>query len=319
MGGAVWSPPDGERPWDVLAIGQNSLDRVALLERLPPPGGKEPALELHELPGGQIATAALACARLGLRCAYVGSVGDDDAGQRVLEPLRRAGVDLEGVRRVPSASTQTALILVERGSGQRTVMWHRDPRLSLAPADIDPERIRAARLLLLDAGDPGAAYAAARAARRAGCAVLLDADTPGPGVAELLGEVDFPIVPRAFAEASGRDGDVRSGLAAIAARGARLAVVTLGESGALARAGDREFESPAFRIDAVDTTGAGDVFHAAFGWALLAGCDGDGVLRRASAAAALACGGLGAQGALPSADEVEALLARGAALPSRGR
>jgi len=310
MGAPLWSPPRGARELDVIALGQNSLDRVAVVERVPAFGGKQRALEVHELPGGQVATAALACARLGLRTAYLGAVGDDGAGERVLAPLRRAGVDCRGVKRVAGAQTQLALILVDRETGERIVLWHRDPRLALAPGDLDLARLRSARLLLCDAGDPAASRAAAAAVRAAGGAVVLDADTPGPGVEALVAEVDFPIVSRAFAEAWGEGGSVRDGLAAIAARGARLAVVTLGASGAVAQAGERVIESPAFAVGVVDSTGAGDVFHAAFAWALLAGGDAETLLRSAGAAAALACRALGAQGALPTPEEIEAFLAR---------
>jgi sulfofructose kinase len=304
---ALWRA-DGDADFDVLALGQNSLDRVAVVDRLPAFGGKLAAREYHELPGGQIATAALACARLGLRTAYVGSVGDDEAGERVLAPLRAAGIDCSGVKRVSGALTQVAIILVDRETGERIVFWYRDPRLSLRPQDLDLDRIRRARALLVDAGDPSTAATAARIAREAGRAVVLDADTLAPGLPELLGQVDFPIVSRSFAEAFGDGRTARDGLDAIALRGTRLAVVTLGPSGAVARQGERVIESPAFRVEVVDTTGAGDVFHAAFARALLDGGDAETVLRTAGAAAALACRALGAQGGIPTRDELERFL-----------
>jgi sugar/nucleoside kinase (ribokinase family) len=308
MSAPLWPGGGRDTEFDVVAIGQNSLDRVAVVGRIPAFGGKVAAREYHELPGGQIATAALACARLGLRTAYLGSVGADEAGERVLEPLRAAGIDCSGVRRVEGARTQLAVILVDGETGERSVIWYRDPLLSLAPQDLDLDRIRSARALLLDAGDPSTATTAARRAREAGAAVVLDADTLAPGLVELLAQVDFPIVSRAFAEAFGEGRTVRGGLDAIAARGSRLAVVTLGASGAVARAGERVIESPAFRVEVVDTTGAGDVFHAAFAWGLLGGGDAEKVLRTAGAAAALACRALGAQGGLPTRDDLEHFL-----------
>ena len=307
--GGLWPSHARERELDVVAIGQNSLDRVSVVDRMPTFGGKVETLAYHELPGGQIATAALACARLGLRTAYVGAVGDDEAGERVLVPLREAGVDCGGVQRVAGARTQLAVIVVDRETGERIVLWYRDPRLSMPPQSLDLDRIRSARCLLLDAGDPSTAATAARAARAAGSAVILDADTLAPGLPELLGQVDFPIVSRSFAEAFGESRTVRGGLDAIAARGARLAVVTLGASGAVARAGERLIESPAFRVEVVDTTGAGDVFHAAFAFALLQGWGRLRVLRTANAAAALSCRAVGAQGGLPDRAQLESFLA----------
>ena len=293
---------------DVVGIGQSSLDRVCLLDAPPPMGGKAALLGSHELPGGQIATAMLACARLGLRAAYVGTVGDDAAADTVLAPLARAGIDLRGVKRVEGAPTRSATVLVDVRSGERTILGYRDPRLTLAPADLDPGPIQAAGCLHLDAVDPEASGFAADVARRAGVPVVLDADGTGPGLEKLLGKVDFPIVSRGLAEAMGGRGGLRAGLAELCALGARLAVVTLGEYGAIARLGDRVIESPAFLVDARDTTGAGDVFHAAFVWGLLAGLACEPILRTANAAAAMSCRALGAQGGLPTRGELEAFL-----------
>jgi sulfofructose kinase len=295
----------------VLGVGQNSLDRVAFVDAL----GSDPAIreapDALELPGGQVATAVLACARLGLRTAYAGAVGDDGAAELVLAPLRRAGVDLSGVRAIPGARTRRAQIAVERRSGERRVDPRRDPRLLLAPEALDREQLRSARALHLDAEHPQAALRAARVARAAGAAVLLDLDEPAPGVEELLSLADFPIVSERFSEWISGRGSAEAGLSALVARGARLAVVTLGPRGALAL-GPRDAEplrSDAFAVEPRDTTGAGDVFHAAFAFGLLQGWGRGRVLRGANAAAAMSCRAVGAQGGLPNRAELEAFLA----------
>jgi sulfofructose kinase len=295
----------------VLAVGENSFERVCLLGGPPRFPGKAPLLEERDLPGGQIATAALACARLGLRTAYVGAVGDDRAGELALEPLRRAGIDLSGVRRVLGAASRRALVLVDRATGDRSVLERRDPRLALGPGDLPPERIAASRLLLLDASEPSLAAAVLPIARAAGTAVVLDADRPQRDLLALLRECEFPIVSEGFAEEIASDGRVRTGLRSCAGPRTRLAVATRGERGALAWDGKGFLESPAFRMKVVDTTGAGDVFHAGFAWALLGGAPAPRALRVANAAAALACRALGAQGALPEPAEIERLLKAG--------
>ncbi|MDX1649589.1 MAG: PfkB family carbohydrate kinase [Myxococcota bacterium] len=256
-------------------------------------------------PGGQVATAARALARLGLRVGLVTSIGDDGAGERALAPLADDGVERVAVKRVPGAASQLAFILVDRTSGERTVLWHRDPRLALEPADLSRDDLTDVRLLHLDAGDPETAAWAAGVAREAGVPVLLDADAWSPELGPLLERVDFPIVSRELAEALGGP---RAALEELAARGARFPVVTLGAEGCLAGAPPGR-ASPAFAVEARDTTGSGDVFHAAFGWALLEGLDAAGVLRAANAAAALSCRAVGAQGALPTREELEAFLA----------
>ena len=300
--------PGGQRaaPIDVLGIGQTSGDRVCVLGRLPPPGGKAELSGYREGAGGQIATAALACARLGLRTAYVGAVGDDEAGKAALAPLRQAAVDVAGVVRRRATASRSAVVVVD-SHGERIVLAHREPGLRLRPADLERSRIEAARLLLLDAEDPEAATWAARIARGAGVPVVLDADRPAAGLQELLDNVDFPIVSRGFAETFSRDRWLSEGLRELAA-GARLAAVTLGSEGCVARVGDRVIAWPAFAVEALDTTGAGDVFHAGFAWALLGGAGAEDALRTAGAAAAMACRSIGAQAGLPTADALAAFL-----------
>jgi sugar/nucleoside kinase (ribokinase family) len=293
----------------VLGIGQISLDRVWRFEGSPPaPGEPEPA-GLPEYSGGQVATASLALARLGVRSSYVGAVGDDPAAAAALAPLQRAGVDCSGVKRVAGGRTRRALILVERAGGEREVRPERDPRVRLTPGDLDRARVESARALLVDTEDLEAASWAAELAGASGIPVVLDAGQPGQGAVELLAKVDFPIVSAEFAECS-RGDSAREALRELASRARRLAVLTLGASGAIAQArdGDRVIESPGFRVAALDTTGAGDVFHAAFIWGLLEGLSVQAVLRAANAAAALSCRAPGAQGGLPDREALEAFL-----------
>lgn len=256
-----------------------------------------------------MATAVLALARLGARCAYAGAVGEDAEADTVLAPLLRAGVDCSAVKHVAGGRTRRALIHVAPDSGERHVSPERDPRVGLAPEDLDRSLIESARALLIDAEDPEASLWAARAANAAGIPVALDADRYGPALEALLPVVDFPIVSHEFAEAFS-DGSVREALRVLAAGARHMAVVTLGPDGAIAmtRDGDRVLESPAPAVEALDTTGAGDVFHAAFIWGLLQGFGASRVLRVANAAAALSCRALGAQGGLPDTRELAAFL-----------
>jgi sugar/nucleoside kinase (ribokinase family) len=291
-----------------VAIGENSLDQLCLVERHPEPGSAAPLAGYLQLPGGQVATVALACARLGLRTAYIGAVGDDDAAETTMAPLRSAGVDLSGLRRVVGAPTRTAVILVHRPSGERTVLAHRDPRIGLEPRHLRREQILRGRVLHLDARDPETAAWAAGVARQEGIAVVLDAERLWQGADALLRLVDFPIVSRGFAEELGGTGSVRDGLRALTRRGGRMAVVTLGERGAIAASGDLLIESPAFRVEVRDTTGAGDAFRAGFIWGLLRGLGSEELVRTAQAVAALNCEALGAQGGLPALGELESFL-----------
>jgi sulfofructose kinase len=302
--------PAAEARLDVVGVGECALDHVGTLPGgLPRFAGKLPLADYRQMPGGQVATAIHGVARLGLRAGYLGAVGDDDAGRRVLAPLEAAGVDLSQVKVVPGAATQLALILIDGVSGERTLVWYRDPKLRLDAGDVDPAWVGCARALHVDTGHLEAATAAARAARGAGIPVVLDADARRPGLDALLPYVDFPLVSRSFAEDPSGDVSVSAALDALVRGGARMAVVTLGEEGAVARVGDRLIRSPGFEVVARDTTGAGDAFRAGFLLGLLEGHDAEGTLACAHAVAALNCTGLGAQGGLPDRAGVAAFLA----------
>ena len=291
----------------MAGVGQISLDRVATLPRWPRPGEK---LALAEAAvaraGGQIATAVLAAVRLGLSGRFIAAVGDDADAELALAPLRAAGVDLAGVRRVRGAATRSALVLVDE-RGERTVLGHRDPRLALAPAELSRAAIRGARALLVDGEDPDAARWAIAVAREAEVASVLDVDRADPIRVQLATSVDFPIVSESFCSDSSdppSDAEVRASLERLAGGRARMAVVTQGARGAAALCAGELFTQRAIPVRAVDTTGAGDVFRGAFAWALLCGASARRTLALAATAGALACEGQGAQGALPTAAEV---------------
>jgi sugar/nucleoside kinase (ribokinase family) len=292
---------------DVLGVGQCALDEIARVAAAPEPGGKARVSERVALPGGQIATATLACARLGHCAALVSSAGADAAGDAALEPLRRAGVDVSRVRRIAGARTQSAWIWVD-ARGERTVLWERDARLAL-PADVvDAQDIARARVVLLDAGDLDLARRVAALARAARVPCVLDADTPTPGIDALLGEVFAPVISEALATAL--FGSAQRAVREMARAGAELPVVTRGRAGAVAWHAGEVIESPAFDIACVDTTGAGDAFHAGVAHALLAGLAGEALLQTAHAVAACACLALGAQSGLPDAAQLREFLAQ---------
>jgi sugar/nucleoside kinase (ribokinase family) len=307
----VWPRRRPGRATDLLGLGQISLDRVAVLPRWPARGEKLALLEEALRPGGQIATALLAATRLGLRTALVAAVGDDEAGARALAPLREAGVDTSGVRVLPGVPTRQALVLCEREGGERTVLERRDPALRLPPGALARERIESASALLVDAEHPEAALAALRLGREAGLLTLCDVERPDEVSRAIAREALLPIVSAGFAdETSGED--CAEALRRCAGPHACMAVLTRGERGALALVGGRVLELPALPIQALDTTGAGDVFRGALAFAALRGLGARECVAFACAAAGLACQGRGAQGALPELAEVEAQLRAGA-------
>ena len=303
--------PTAARRFDVVGLGENSIDLVAVVADYPTSNTKQRLQRFARHPGGQIATALAACARLGWRASYIGRFGDDELGRQARESLIAVGVDTESAPSVPGTTNQFAVILVDARTGERTVLWDRHPALAIEPADVSARAVTAGRVLMLDCVDTAASTQAARIARQAGIPTVLDVEKVRPGVIDLLQQIDAIIAAQDFPTALTGHEDLGRALDALARESnAPFVCVTLGAEGSLARCGGREIRTPAFPVDCVDSTGAGDVFRAAFVAGCLRGPDGDleDVLTYANAAAALNCRALGARGALPNPDEVEQLL-----------
>jgi sulfofructose kinase len=292
---------------DVLGIGECSLDEVARVDAPPPPGGKARMRERERLAGGQIASALLGCARLGHRTALLSSVGDDAAAELALAPLRAAGVDLSRVRCVSGAPTRSAWIWVDAGSGERNVLWQRDERLALGPEALTREDVASARIVLVDATDLALALHAARLARAQQRPCVVDADTAEARIPELLALASHPVISEGLARAL--YGSARAAVHELARAGAQMPIVTRGRAGAVAWIDGAVCATSAFGVDAVDTTGAGDAFHAGIAHGLLAGLRGAALARVAHAIAACACGARGAQAGLPTRAQLAAFLA----------
>jgi len=291
--------------FDVVGIGLNAVDYLVGLPRFPVPGEKLRMSSFAREGGGQVATALVALSRWGCRCKYVGNVGDDEHGRLSSLLLSREGVDLAHVRTIPGASSQFAVILVEEETGERTILWDRDPRIRVSSEDLPLDEIRRARALLLDGHDVPPAITAARTARAAGVPVVLDAEKVQEGTEELLSLCDhivaaghFPglLIPGASAEVGARE---------ILRRYApRTSTVTLGSRGAFGCDGREEIFSSSIRVEAVDTTGAGDIFHAGFLHALLEGLSFREILAFANTAAGLSCRGIGGRAAIPTIEAI---------------
>ncbi|MGE5486570.1 MAG: carbohydrate kinase family protein [bacterium] len=297
--------------FDVVGVGLNATDTLVLLPRFPAYAGKERFYEETLSPGGQVSTAMVACARLGLRAKYIGTIGGDERGRIQLESLRAAGVDVEHVIVREGCQTQSAYILVDQSTGERTVLWRRPDCLRLSEEDIAPEMILSARLLHIDGHDTPAVARASEFARSAGIPVTVDVDTVYEGFERVLASADYLIASAEFPREWTGEADPFRALELIQEEyGMRLAGMTLGAYGALARAEGRYFYSPAFVVETADTTGAGDAFHGAFCYAVLKKMPVRDALEFSNAIAALNCTAQGARGFLATAAEAEALMAR---------
>jgi sugar/nucleoside kinase (ribokinase family) len=294
--------------FDVVALGLNAADTIVRLPHFPSLDSKVEILSTSASLGGQAASAAYACQRWGLRTRYIGKIGDDRAGQLHREQLSIAGVETR-LFKVPDCESQFAYILVDASSGERTILWKRDPRLNIDPMELRREWFADTRLLHVDGHPSAPSIVAARWAKDAGAIVTADLDNVYSEVQALLEYVDYLISSREFPQRLTGISDLTQSLPAISALyHCRVAGATLGCGGVIAWDGQAFHYCPAFVVDAVDTTGAGDIFHAGFAYALLRSDPLPRALEFGCAAAALNCTALGARGGIRPVAEIEELM-----------
>ena len=295
---------------DVVGMGLNATDTLIPLPQYPARGSKVAFHDAYVLPGGQVATAVAACQQWGLRTRYVGKVGDDSAATLHREEFARLGVETH-LLTAKGCKSQQAFILVDH-TGERTVLWKRDERLTLRPEELRREWIVEARALHVDGHDTAAAAVAAGWARAAGVPVVADLDDLYPGVEALLGNLDYFVASRDIPGRITGEQDLRKSLPVVHKKyGFRLTAATLGDEGVLAWDGAKFHYAAAYCVKVVDTIGAGDTFHAGFIYGLLQGWPLQQQLEFGCAAAALNCTGMGARGGIQPVARIEELMATG--------
>jgi sulfofructose kinase len=297
--------------FDVAGIGLNATDTLILVPHFPAYAGKVAFDEEMLSPGGQVASSMVAAARLGLRVKYIGTIGDDERGRVQWNSLKDSGINLDHVFVRKGCPNQTAYIIIDRTTGERTVFWSRPDCLRLDPEEIQTEMISRARLLHIDGHDTPAVERAAKIARSCGMPVTVDVDTIYHGFEKVLPHVTHLVASSEFPVAWTKEKDAVKALGLIQREyGIPVAAMTLGSYGALARVNGEVIYSPAFVVNCVDTTGAGDVFHGAFCYAVLEGMAMRDALDFSNALAALNCRALGARGGIATIEEARQLIER---------
>lgn len=297
--------------FDVVGIGLNATDTLIIVPHFPSYAGKGPFNQEILSPGGQVASAMVTCANLGLRTKYIGTIGDDERGRVQLDSLLGSGINLDHVQQRKGCPNQSAYIIIDQSTGERTVFWQRPDCLRLDPAEIEEAMITNSRLLHIDGHDTPAMEKAARIAHENKIPVTVDVDTIYKGFERVLPYVDYLIASSDFPIQWTHQSDPLKALETIQDEyGIHCAAMTLGAHGALARIDGKFYYSPAFVVNCVDTTGAGDVFHGGFCYGILAGWDIRKTLDFSNAMAALNCTAIGARGGISTLEKAEALMAR---------
>jgi sugar/nucleoside kinase (ribokinase family) len=287
--------------FDVLGIGCTAVDEILYVPEYPAGDGKMEVRQRERHCGGLCATALVAAARLGARCAFAGTLGDDEDSRFVLQTLTREGIDCRQVVRQPKAGPVRSIIVVDETRRTRTIFF--DTRQAVGAYPSRPARsvILGARVLLVDRfGIPGM-IRAARMARAAGIPVVADFESSHlSGFKELLALSDHLILSRDFA-CDLTDERTPQGAATKLWSPTRSAVViTAGAEGCWFRdSAENVKHCPAFEVAARDTTGCGDVFHGAYAFGLARGMAFPARVELASATAALKATAHGGQAGIP--------------------
>ncbi len=294
-----------KRSFAVYALGQCPLDYLGKIEAYPPPDAKCEFSDLIVQGGGPAATALVALARWGLSCAFAGIIGDDLFGSMVKAFLDKEGIDTGGILVRKTSESQFAFIVAEPGMGRRTIFWRRPTGPPLKPEELDFNVIRQARVVLTDGLFVEASIAACKAAKDAGVPVVVDAGTLREGILDLVPLSDYFVVSENFAKSLVGDNMPLDACYKLAESGPRVTGVTLGDRGYVALAEGQVVERPAYPVEAVDTTGCGDAFHAGICYGVVKGWDVKKSLDLGAWAAAMVSLKLGGRAGIPSLKELE--------------
>lgn len=293
----------------LISVGHAALDRIYRISSFPPEPTKVRALEAIETGGGMAANAAVAAARLGGEVEVWSRTGDDNAGAIIRAGLRSERVDIRYVHAFEEARSSTSAIIVD-GHGERLIVGMRDTAIPSSTSWLPLDRVSEASVVLADLRWLEATRVVFDRARQHGIPTILDADLGArEALPELLKLTDYAIFSAPALREFGTDGADEDRLAQVLQHGPRHAGVTLGADGYLWREQDGTHgRQPGFKVDVVDTTGAGDAFHGAFALMLAEGKPIAECARIACAVAAMKCTRLGSRAGLPRRSELDTFL-----------
>jgi ribokinase len=304
-----------EKRWDVLALGNTAVDDLLYVPHFPPPDAKVQVLRSERQCGGLAATALVAAARLGARCAYAGVIGEDELSRFVEDALQREGVDVSHAARRDDASPTHSRIIVDSTAGTRNIFYESKGMSGAASDHLAAEVIRAARVLLIDPWGEAGMLRAAQIAREASVPVVCDIERKNFDSFEtLFALADHVVISRDFAFELTGASTPEAAATALWDEERAAVVVTCGADGCVVVSREYSDRAPrrhtAFKVEVVDTTGCGDVFHGAYAALLAEGRAIDKRIRTASACAALKAMRPGGQAGIPSRDVVKEFLSQ---------
>ncbi|MFC0229115.1 sugar kinase [Serratia aquatilis] len=292
----------------IACVGITVQDRLYYVEKLPEGGGKYVATDYREIGGGPAATAAVAAARLGAKVDFIGRVGDDSTGQTLLEELAGYGINVSYTRRYPQARSSQSAVLVD-AQGERIIINHPSPDLPQEASWLNQIDFSQYDVVLADVRWHQGALTAFTLARQAGVTTLLDADVTPQDIRPLVNLADHAAFSEPGLLRMTGETDVELSLRCAKNDKNGQIYVTKGKHGCFWLENGQLKHQPGFKVNVLDTTGAGDVFHGALAVALAGNKDVDQAVRFANAVAALKCTRPGGRAGIPDCDQTDSFLA----------
>lgn len=294
--------------YEVVGLGQCCIDYLGAVTQYPAINEKEEVSDLTVQGGGPVATAMVTLSRLGASTAFIGKISNDYFGSLIKDSLTSEFVNIDHIVVEKDKRSQFAFIVIEKETGKRTVLWSSATVAPLRSEEVNRGVINTAKVLLLDGLMKEGSLVAAEYAREAGVTIVVDAGSMREGALALVNLSDYFIASEDFARQYSRANDPKVTAMELLSLGAKTVIITLGEKGSICATPESFFYQPAFKINVVDTTGCGDVFHGAFIFGLLQKWELHETIRFASATAALKCREIGGRTAIPDLREVEEFL-----------
>jgi ribokinase len=292
---------------DIVGLGYCGWDYLCIVPRIPIDDKVEVVKSIVQ-GGGPAATAIYTAVKLGASALFIGTVGNDNDGEQIISAFKSVDVNTDEIKVRDEGCSPVAFCWTEESSGKRSIAWTRGSAEPLSEDEIDENVIRNAGLLHLDGHQTKAAVYAAEIAREAGMVVMIDAGTIVPDIEKLINMCDIIIASEVFSKRFTGEEDPLKATKKLFGENTKFAGITLGDKGCVGFDGNEFYTQKPFKVDVVDTTGAGDVFHGAFAYRYIKGGSWQECMEFSSAVSALKCTKFGGRTGIPTLPEVEEFL-----------
>lgn len=297
------------KKYDVLGLGCVAVDLVGVVSQWPQEGTKQifESLSMHD--GGLVGTALAAAARLGGHCGFIGKLGTSDFANRAVASFEKEGIDISLVQRAEGAEPLVSFVVSNSKTGERTICSSQQNVSYPHPDEFaDSTWFEKTRVLLIDSEAGDAGVQTARIARDHDIPVVVDVEQDYPHTASMLEAASHIVLSEDFARQYSGKEELPDILRHLGISEDQTVVITRGGRGCTGLTAEGIFELPAFKVEVVDTTGCGDVFHGVYALAIARGRSGVEAATFASAAAAMCATQLGGRDGIPTANKLDNFL-----------